>query len=229
MRRAMRASSLRTKANHRDRRNRPQTTSARTSPAVRSTSGRSAPESTDRSFDVRTTATHRTRIIAALAAPAALIAAAAGAADGHATAAPPSAVCTNTFTATISPALTPKPAAGKITTHGQTGSIECFGTIRGQRITGPGTLGLVEHHTGGTCRGHIGTGRVHLIIPTTGGSKDMVGTLSVRRTALTVHATVRFRGVRYRGNGVIFPRLGDCASTPLEQAEVTMTGSLRDT
>jgi hypothetical protein len=194
---------------------------ARTSIAV---DPRAAPApSTNRSFDVKITATH-TRIIAALAA-----AAAAGAADGHAAAGPPSAVCTNTFTATITPGLTSKPGAGKISTHGQTGSIECFGTIRGQRVTGPGTLGFVERHHGGTCRGHIGTGRVHLIIPTTAGSKDMVGTLSVRRTALSVHVTVRFRGVRYRGNGVIFPRLGDCASTPLEQVKVTMTGSLRDT
>jgi hypothetical protein len=56
----------------------------------------------------------------------------------------------------------------------------------------------------------------------------MVGTLAVRRTAHSVRASVRFPGVRYRGNGVIFPRLGDCASAPLEQVKVTMTGSLRD-
>ena len=169
----------------------------------------------------------RTRIIAALAVLTA--AAAVSAPTGHAGATPPAAVCVNTFTATISPGFTPTPSAGKLTTNGQTGSIECFGTIRGQRISGPGTLGFVEKHTGGTCRGHTGTGKVHLIIPTTAGSQDMVGTLAVRRTGLTVRVRVRFPGMRYSGNGVIFPNLGDCTSTPLLQSKVTMTGTLRDT
>jgi hypothetical protein len=141
----------------------------------------------------------------------------------------PSAVCTNTFTATITPGLTPTPKRGKISSNGQTGSIECFGTIGGARVTGPGTLGFVERHAGGTCRGHTGTGRVHLNIPTSAGNKDLYGALVVRRTGLTVRARVRFPGVRYSGNGVIFPRLGDCAATPLEQIRVTMTGSLRET
>lgn len=102
-------------------------------------------------------------------------------------------------------------------------------TIGGQRVTAPGTLGFVEQHSGGTCRGHAGTGRVHVVIPTAAGSKDLVGTLVVRRTALSVRVKVRFPGLRYSGNGVVFPRLGDCSSTPLTQIRVTMTGSLRDT
>lgn len=149
-------------------------------------------------------------------------------ASGAAAAKPPSAVCTNTFTATVTPGFSSTPGAGKLTTNGQTGSIECFGTIGGQRITGTGTLGFVERHTAGTCRGHRGTGRVHLVIPTTAGSADLVGTLSVRRTGLTVRAKVRFPRLRYSGNGVIFPRLGDCMTTPLEQVRVTMTGTLRE-
>jgi hypothetical protein len=159
---------------------------------------------------------------------AALVALTVGAAPAQSASAPPSAVCTNTFTATITPGFTPRPGAGKLSSNGQTGSIECFGRIQGQRVTGPGTLGFVERHRSGSCRGHTGTGRVHLVIPTAAGSKDMVGSLAVRRTALMVRVTVRFPGVFYSGNGVVFPRLGDCTSTPLEQIKVTMTGSLRD-
>ena len=133
------------------------------------------------------------------------------------------------MTATATPGFTPTPSAGTLTSNGQTGSIECFGTIRGQRVTGPGTLGFVQRYTGGSCRGHVGTGKLHLVIPTAAGNVDTVGTLAVRRTALTVRVKVRFPGLRYSGNGVIFPRLGDCASTPLEQVKVTMTGTLRDT
>jgi hypothetical protein len=177
----------------------------------------------------RTPTHRRRRITAGLLAPAALIAAGSlGAAPVHGATAPPSAVCTNTFTATIAPGFTPTPGAGKLSSNGQTGSIECFGMIQGKRVTGPGTLGFVERHTRGSCRGHTGTGRVHLVIPTTAGPKDMVGRLSVRRTGLTVAVKVRFPGVRYSGNGVVFPRLGDCMNTPLEQIRVTMTGTLRD-
>ena len=161
--------------------------------------------------------------ITALATVAAIIPASAEAASK-----PPSAVCTNTFTATVTPGFTPKPGAGKLTSNGQTGTIECFGTIAGRRVTGPGTLGFVERHSSGSCRGHVGTGRVRLIIPTASGEANLVGRLSVRRTALTVRVRVRFPTIDYRGNGVIFPRLGDCASTPLEQVKVTMTGTLRE-
>jgi hypothetical protein len=35
--------------------------------------------------------------------------------------------------------------------------------------------------------------------------------------------------VRYSGNGVVLPRFGDGTSRPLEQVEVTMTGTLRET
>lgn len=140
---------------------------------------------------------------------------------------PPSAVCSNTFTASITPGFTTTPGAGKLSSNGQTGSIECFGTVGGQRVTGPGTLGFVEQHARGTCRGHTGTGRVHLMIPTTAGPKNMYGALAVRRSGLTVRVKVRFPGIRYSGNGVIFPRMGDCTSTPLEQIRVTMVGTLR--
>lgn len=178
---------------------------------------------------MRTAATtRRGRRTAALLAPAALIAAGALApATLGAAPKPPTAVCTNTFTATITPGFTMTPGAGKLSSNGQTGSIECFGTIRGQRVTGPGTLGFVEQHTSGSCRGHTGTGRVHLVIPTTAGSTHLYGALAVRRSGLTVRVKVRFPGVRYSGNGVIFPK-GDCASAPLERIQVTMTGTLRE-
>lgn len=171
---------------------------------------------------------HRRRMTARLV-PATLICAGAlGAAAAQGAAPPPSAVCTKTFTNTIAPGFTPKPKAVKISSNGQTGSIECFGTIGGERVTGPGTLGITVRRARGSCRGHTGTGRVRLVIPTTAGTKDTVGTLAVRRTGLTLRVTVNFPGLRYRGNGVVFPRLGDCTSTPLEQVRVTMTGTLRD-
>ena len=181
---------------------------------------------------MRSATTDRRRRIAARPATAALLAAGALVpAFAHAAASPPppAAVCTNSFTVSVTPGFTMTPGAGRLSSNGQTGSLECFGTIGGQRITGPGTVGFVERHRSGTCRGHTGTGRVHLVIPTTTGDKHLYGALAVRRTGLTVRAKVRFPGMRYSGNGVIFPRKGDCTSTPLEQIRVTMTGTLSET
>ena len=138
-------------------------------------------------------------------------------------------VCVTSFTATIAPGFTQAPSAGKLTSGGQTGALECFGELGGARITGPGSMGFTERHRRGSCRGHAGTGRVHLVIPTTAGDKDLVGRLSVRRRGLGVSVTVRFPGLRFRGSGVVFPKLGNCASTPLEQIRVTITGALRPT
>ena len=142
-------------------------------------------------------------------APAALIAAGVLVpAFAHGAVAPPSAVCTNAFTVSVAPGFTMTPGPGKLTSNGQTGSRQCLETIGGRRITGPGSVGFVEKHTSGTCRGHTGTGRVHLVIPTTAGDKHLYGALAVRRTGLTVRVKVRFPNLRYNGNGVIFPRMG---------------------
>lgn len=176
-----------------------------------------------------TTTDHRRRIAARPATAALLAAGVLVPVFAHAAATPPPVVCVNSFTVSVTPGFTMTPGGGKLSSNGQTGSLECFGTIAGQRITGPGTVGFVEKHTSGTCRGHTGTGRVHLIIPTTAGEKHLYGALAVRRTGLTVRVKVRFPAMRYSGNGVIFPRKGDCTSTPLEQIRVTMTGTLSET
>lgn len=175
---------------------------------------------------MRTPRTHRFARFAAILGTLSLVAAP-GLAPASGAAAT-SAVCVTTFTASIVPGFTMTSARGRLTSRGQTGSLDCFGTIDGQRITAVGTMGFVERHARGTCRGHTGTGRVHLVIPTAAGNKDLVGTLSVRRTGLTVRVKVRFPGARFSGSGVIFP-MGDCAAAPLERIKVTITGALRPT
>ncbi len=164
-----------------------------------------------------------TPVVVALLAVAALGPASAGAARA------PSAVCATSFTSTISPGFTTTPSSGKATSRGQTGDIECFGRLGNDRFTGPGSLGFVARHASGSCRGHVGIGRVHLILPTAAGSRDMVGALVVRRTALAVRVRVRFPGARFRGSGVVFPRIGNCSSSPLEQVKLTITGSFTET
>src|SRR5439155_12070618 len=55
---------------------------------------------------------------------------------------PSAAICSWTGQATFSPGLTFTPQRGTLQFQGQSGSIDCQGTIRGAEVTGPGTLGL---------------------------------------------------------------------------------------
>lgn len=163
------------------------------------------------------------RIIVTLAVPAAATALAAAPAQA---ASATSALCASRFTATITPGFTMKPTTGTLTTHGQTGIISCVGKIGGHRITGPGSLGVHQNHSGATCRSVIGTGTVGVTLPTAAGRRHMVGALSVRRTALVVRVIVRFPDAHYSGAGVTIPTQGNCFVSPVRQAMVLVTGAL---
>jgi hypothetical protein len=174
--------------------------------------------------DMSTTTAHgRLRIAVALAAL--TIGTLLGAAPAHAAAAT-SAVCTNLFAATVSPGFTMIRSAGTITTHGETGLIECVGTIDGHRVTGPGTMGINYAYSRGTCVAHVGSGAVSLSVPTTAGTKRMTGALTVRRIALVIHAEVSFPNAHFSAIGHPIPTNGSCLTTPLRLFLVSVTGRL---
>lgn len=159
-------------------------------------------------------------VLSALAA-AALVAAAPAQAAGAT-----SAVCVNRFTATITPGFSLTPSSGTLTTRGQTGSINCAGTLRGHRITGRGSIGFDAVYTAATCSSEVSSGTVRVTLPTSGGIKHLVGALTVRRTALVVSVGVRFPNARFSGIGVAIPTQGNCLITPMRQALITIAGSL---
>jgi hypothetical protein len=170
-----------------------------------------------------TTAHKRLRIAATLIAltGVALLPAAAAHAVGAT-----SAVCSNDFRATVTPGFTMIRSAGTITTRGETGLIACAGTIEGDRITGPGTMGVHYAYSRGTCVAHVGSGTVTFTIPTTAGTKHMTGAVTVRRIGLVILAEVRFPTARFTGIGHPIPLQGTCLTTPLRLFLVTVNGVL---
>jgi hypothetical protein len=134
-----------------------------------------------------------------------------------------SAVCVTSFTGTFTPGFSVTPGSGTLTTNGQTGSFSCVGKIGGDRVTGTGSVGVDETYTG-ACLSHVGTGTVRIIVPTTAGTKDIVGALTVRRTALVVRPSVQFSGMRYSGIGISIPMEGNCFVTPLRRARISLVG-----
>ncbi|MGH2941344.1 MAG: hypothetical protein ACRDLN_01020 [Solirubrobacteraceae bacterium] len=160
-------------------------------------------------------------VLAALSSALALV----PAAQAQAAAGRTSAACTARFTATITPGFSMTTSSGTFTTHGQTGSFTCLGRIGGHRVTGPGSIGVEETYTG-ACASHVGTGTVRIIVPTTAGTKDMVGALTVRRTALVVLPQVQFSGARFGGIGLSVPAQGNCFVTPLRRVLLLVAGAM---
>jgi hypothetical protein len=162
--------------------------------------------------------------VAALAAVALLTAAPARAAGTT------SAVCTSAFTATVSPGFRLTPSTGTVTTNGEVRSLTCSGKIDGQRVTGSGTLGVdYVYAPGSTCLSHTGSGTVRFTLPTTAGTKHMVGALTVRRAALVLSAQAQFPAARLSGIGVVVPAAGSCMLTPLRRVLVSVTASITGT
>jgi len=137
-----------------------------------------------------------------------------------------SAACVSQFTSTITPGLSITPSSGTQTTGGASGTIACIGKIDGRRITGIGSVGYDSAYTAGSCASETSTGTVRGTIPTTGGDQDLVGALTVQRTALIIRARVQFDGIRYIGIGPAIPLLGNCILTPLQRVLIVLTGTL---
>ena len=72
------------------------------------------------------------------------------------------------FDITVAPGVGMVYEHGTITSHGQTGTIECRGFVKGHEITGPGTFGE-EGVIEGDCSGGKGSSTLSFTVPTTGG------------------------------------------------------------
>lgn len=138
-----------------------------------------------------------------------------------------SAVCTSAFTATISPGFKLTPSSGTVTTNGDVRSLWCVGKIDGHRITGSGTVGVHYFYApGSTCLSHTGSGTVRFTLPTTAGTKHVVGALTVRRAALVLSAKAQFPGARMSGIGVVVPPADSCVLKPLRRILVSVSAVL---
>lgn len=77
-------------------------------------------------------------------------------------------------------------------------------------------MGFVEQYSGGSCRGHrgTGTGTLTYTVPTTAGLEHVTAILSVTRTASVVRAEVRSPEAHFSGVGLALFRQGNCFLRP---------------
>ena len=140
---------------------------------------------------------------------------------------PSAAICTWTGQATFSPGLTFTPRRGTLQFQGQSGSIDCQGTIRGAEVTGPGTLGLQGDYGLGPLSQAFGGGACHeggarfvfaITIPTKNGLVE----LSTTADAEHIGPVGQYQGPSFSGVLRFSPAKGDCVNSPA--TELVMNG-----
>ena len=144
---------------------------------------------------------------------------------------PSTAICSWTGQATFSPGLTFTPQRGTLQFQGQSGSIDCRGTVRGAEVTGPGTLGLQGEYGRGPVAEAFGGGACHeggarfafaITIPTRKGPVE----LSTTADAEHIGPIGQYQGPSFSGVLRFSPAKGDCVNSPATELEINGQGLL---
>ena len=139
-----------------------------------------------------------------------------------AAAASSSAVCFHQWTDTLSPGATTTPQRAAFSSHGETGVIQCSGTVRGLQVTGQGTFGE-EGHVEGSCSSGTGHALFSFTLPTSGGAQHFQFPVTFTfGPGLGQTSSDVFPGVF-----AVRPVKGDCLTTPVTEIGVSRFGMLQ--
>lgn len=140
--------------------------------------------------------------------------------------------CSLSVPAFFSPGLGLSPTSGTFDSRGETGTINCVGTISGQTVTGPGSFGFEGSFSESSCLSHKGSGTAYFTVPTHDGPLHVSGgAFTITGTGIfgQVHAVHSEHGFEARGTYVLLPGKGNCVTEPVTEAGVLMHDSLGDT
>lgn len=110
------------------------------------------------------------------------------------------------------------------TSHGETGTITCVGTVNGHEVMGPGTIGFAGFFDV-SCLGGTGHETVSVTIPTSAGPEKL---------NFPVDETV-FPGIGYKSSEsllgplafVYYPTEGNCVTSPVTEVAFAGQGVLK--
>lgn len=145
-----------------------------------------------------------------------------GAPPAHA--AESTAICSGTWQMSFSPGVSATPTKSAFTTNGETGTINCVGSLKGLQITGPGTFGQ-EGIFEGTCLQGTASSVITVTIPTSAGPEK----LSFVDNMLTGPGFgFKFSDSLVGPMGFLFyPIVGNCVTAPVTQIAVVGQGVLK--
>ena len=136
-------------------------------------------------------------------------------------------LCTADWVAKLDQPISRTASFGQFSSGGETGVIDCRGTLRGHQVTGPGTYGESGAYgpgpTGGAdCATGGGAGDFTATIPTAGGPQHVEGVLSFYWAGAT---GVVFDG-RFPAVFRVSPGAGDCLNEPARELHFQVGGIL---
>jgi hypothetical protein len=141
--------------------------------------------------------------------------------------------CTAEVDLSLAPGLSNSPSSGTWTTNGETGTISCTGTLNGNKITGPGTIGGEGRYgtrDPDTCGGGGEAEGPHFIsIPTSSGTEHIRNDHVATYGPLEGDGVVggEFHGPRFSGTFEARPVDGDCVSAPITKVHFIIKGTLK--
>lgn len=139
--------------------------------------------------------------------------------------------CFFEFTLTLNPGLTATPSTGTLSTGGETGSIACYGPVRGAMPSGVGTMGVEGTYGvagGDSCAGGVASGTGAFTVPTPAGPKRMEGPFVVNYYSSGVgYFTAAVDGGTSNFSGAVefSPVAGDCINSPMTTIRVVGQGT----
>jgi hypothetical protein len=126
------------------------------------------------------------------------------------------AACSFSLTLTLAPGISgTSSGTSTVTTHGETGTITCAGTVAGKGIDGMGTIGE-EGTVDGTCALGSGSTTFSMTIPTASGPV----TMRTPATFIYGPGLGYGGGDAFHGSFQFLPTAGDCITTPVTQIVV---------
>jgi hypothetical protein len=131
--------------------------------------------------------------------------------------------------ATITPGISMTPTRNHLTTNGETGVINCVGSINGHEVTGPGTWG-VDHPIGpgplgeATClQSSAAGGKFLYTVPTRHGQLHVEGALAYTHVGTGGTISGQADAITFSGTFRFQPKAGNCVTTPV--TAVTVEGN----
>lgn len=132
------------------------------------------------------------------------------------------AICFHQWTDTLTPGATSGPQHAAFSSHGETGVIQCSGTVRGLQITGQGTFGE-EGSVEGSCSSGTGQAVFSFTLPTSGGAQHF----QVPVTFTFGPGLGQTSSDVFPGAFAVRPVKGDCVTTPVTEIAVSRLGVLQ--
>jgi hypothetical protein len=132
------------------------------------------------------------------------------------------AICFHQWTDTLIPGATTTPQHSTFSSHGETGVIQCSGTVRGAQVTGQGKFGE-EGAVHGSCSSGTGEALFSFTLPTSAGPQHFRFLVTftfgpgVGQTSSDI----------FPGGFTVRPMRGDCLTTPVTEIAVSRLGVLQ--